>query len=713
MASNETSTDRGELLSMLAMAGMFVVTILLGLVIRPFYDANQLQAFGEAGATQVRFILLELTMILVFTAAILFLVRLGAQWVIRYGILAILTLALVYATVPLAHVLLVDDLGPDAFETSAVSVPEGDVVGQFGADDAIFASLINVGADDDPSWEVRLSLVQANDWANGTTSWSMDHAHSPMTDERLVRVVSNGYGSGVVSMTNGAYVWAVHADGTMVEGTECFEEGDQGPVETIPCGTALLRSEDLYVVDAADVLWRYVAVEDAVTGDTVYRQQAAWQLPSGLSLNEGFLSATQLGADHLMLVSDSMVAVVLLEETSDGLLSPFLGSVDNATTVLIVDRTDDAAAHITSATVGGSPWATGADDLLLWVGDENGAVHAWRWNATWAAGDVTELEQESRLHMDDLGSGVVDLAITDIDGTGGVEVWALLEGGLEMYAFDSLARLLDAEAAGTMLVVTSIDNVWSAVLVGEADVQRGEVTSSMFLSSGIAFDGLASAIGIIAGLLLVVLLYVHSEWYVVNTVGLLVGAGVITMLGVSFAPPLLIIFMIAAAVYDAWAVYKSKHMLELADTMIGMRLPILLVAPQTRDYSYIEDSAAYGDGRFTEERPEAPNPAGGEPSASTSSGGSRDAMFMGLGDVIFPGMLVVSAVQYLGGSEGFLIAMCTMIGGLLGYAALMRAVATGRAQAGLPLLNGGAILGYVFSGLVIAGGAVFNFGISL
>jgi len=81
--------------------------------------------------------------------------------------------------------------------------------------------------------------------------------------------------------------------------------------------------------------------------------------------------------------------------------------------------------------------------------------------------------------------------------------------------------------------------------------------------------------------------------------------------------------------------------------------------------------------------------------------------------VIFPGMLVVSAVQYLGGSEGFLIAMCTMIGGLLGYAVLMRAVATGRAQAGLPLLNGGAILGYVFSGLVIAGGAVFNFGISL
>ena len=42
-SSEATSTDRGEWASMLGMAGMFVGTILLGLVIRPFYDANQLQ----------------------------------------------------------------------------------------------------------------------------------------------------------------------------------------------------------------------------------------------------------------------------------------------------------------------------------------------------------------------------------------------------------------------------------------------------------------------------------------------------------------------------------------------------------------------------------------------------------------------------------------------------------------------------------------------
>ena len=74
---------------------------------------------------------------------------------------------------------------------------------------------------------------------------------------------------------------------------------------------------------------------------------------------------------------------------------------------------------------------------------------------------------------------------------------------------------------------------------------------------------------------MMVLLVKYPEWYVVNTVGVLVGAGVITLIGVSFVPVLIIAFMIAAAIYDHWAV-NSKHMLELADTMIKNRLPVLL-----------------------------------------------------------------------------------------------------------------------------------------
>ena len=83
-------------------------------------------------------------------------------------------------------------------------------------------------------------------------------------------------------------------------------------------------------------------------------------------------------------------------------------------------------------------------------------------------------------------------------------------------------------------------------------------------------------------------LHKFPEWYVVNSVGLLVGSGVIVMLGIAFVPVLIIFFMVLAAVYDHWAVNKSKHMLELADTMIGLKLPVLLVAPKSSSYTFLD-----------------------------------------------------------------------------------------------------------------------------
>lgn len=87
-------------------------------------------------------------------------------------------------------------------------------------------------------------------------------------------------------------------------------------------------------------------------------------------------------------------------------------------------------------------------------------------------------------------------------------------------------------------------------------------------------------------------------------------------------------------------------------------------------------------------------------------------MFMGLGDVIFPGMLVLSAAQWLDHSGAFAVAISTLIGGIVGYFALMTYVARGKAQAGLPLLNGGSILGYIIGGYIFVGSAIFEFGIS-
>ena len=213
--------------------------------------------------------------------------------------------------------------------------------------------------------------------------------------------------------------------------------------------------------------------------------------------------------------------------------------------------------------------------------------------------------------------------------------------------------------------------------------------------------------GVILALLLMVLLYFHSEWYVVNTVGILVGAGVIVMLGVAFVPGLIMIFMILAAVYDAWAVYRSKHMLELADTMIGLQLPILLVAPQDKGYSFKDEKT-----KMVEKSDISPVPQVHKTMIPAKKK-SKEALFMGLGDIIFPGMLVLSAVQWLETDNSFAIAMFTLAGSLLGYLALMSYVARGKAQAGLRLLKGGAILGYLIGGMIFIGTEILNLGISL
>ena len=83
-------------------------------------------------------------------------------------------------------------------------------------------------------------------------------------------------------------------------------------------------------------------------------------------------------------------------------------------------------------------------------------------------------------------------------------------------------------------------------------------------------------------------------------------------------------------------------------------------------------------------------------------GEERDAFFMGLGDVIMPGILVASAFYNLAGN-GLTIALSVMLGTLLGFAVLMKAVSAGKPQAGLPFLCTGAILGYVISSYLLFG----------
>jgi presenilin-like A22 family membrane protease len=121
-----------------------------------------------------------------------------------------------------------------------------------------------------------------------------------------------------------------------------------------------------------------------------------------------------------------------------------------------------------------------------------------------------------------------------------------------------------------------------------------------------------------------------------------------------------------------------------------MRLPILLVIPKKRGYSYLSQKPL---------------------KEQLEEGGEREAMFMGLGDVIIPGVLITSAFYFLpddviGGLGGNLVvALGTLVGSVIGFALLMRYVLKGNPQAGLPLLNGGAIAGYIATYLLVFGDA--------
>ena len=90
-----------------------------------------------------------------------------------------------------------------------------------------------------------------------------------------------------------------------------------------------------------------------------------------------------------------------------------------------------------------------------------------------------------------------------------------------------------------------------------------------------------------------------------------------------------------------------------------------------------------------------------------AEGEERDAVFMGLGDSVIPGILVVSAFMFLPSSSGsmdfanLMVALGTIVGSFIGYLLLMRLVYRGNPQAGLPLLNGGALAGFALTYIIV------------
>jgi presenilin-like A22 family membrane protease len=297
-----------------------------------------------------------------------------------------------------------------------------------------------------------------------------------------------------------------------------------------------------------------------------------------------------------------------------------------------------------------------------------------------------------------------------------------------------IALILVATAA--MLAVIKLDLEWilrgfvifSGVYIAWY-VFRVVVPGVYVPIGGFAVNVLAVALAVGLG----AALYVYPEWYVVDAAGIVMGVGAAGLFGINFGILPALVLLSVLAVYDAISVYGTEHMLTLASGVMDLRVPVVLVVPLTLSYSFLDadlpdpeaeddeedddqPDAAAADGGQGESAAGAAAPEGSEDddsdpdTTSDSSDGEdydRDALFIGLGDAVIPAVLVASAGFFLTGVPTLpvpglaltLPAATAMAGTFLGLVVLLRMVLAGRAHAGLPLLNGGAIAGYLVGAL--------------
>jgi len=169
-------------------------------------------------------------------------------------------------------------------------------------------------------------------------------------------------------------------------------------------------------------------------------------------------------------------------------------------------------------------------------------------------------------------------------------------------------------------------------------------------------------ISLAISLIMLILFIKHPEWYVIDTFGIFLAGGIAAIFAISLSIWLIILLLVLLAAYDALSVYKTKHMISLAKSVTSSNLPLLMIFPKSRNFSYLEKQDIESE--------------------------EKDAIYMGLGDAIIPAILVAYAYM-----QSWIAFILTFIGTFAGYAILMHLIKKGP-QPGLPYLNAGAIAGY-------------------
>ncbi len=176
-------------------------------------------------------------------------------------------------------------------------------------------------------------------------------------------------------------------------------------------------------------------------------------------------------------------------------------------------------------------------------------------------------------------------------------------------------------------------------------------------------------ISTLAAILLAVSI-LKAKIVLLHNIGIILAtAGIGAVLGLSLAPISVVFLLLILSFYDIIAVYKTGHMVKIAEDMIRARAISGIVLPQTMKDWFENLENVQPGGRF---------------------------MILGSGDLIMPLILTASVIGFHGLAAAMIVMLFSMFGLFLTYYLFM-IQKTRRPMAALPPIAAMSIIGYLVS----------------
>jgi len=247
--------------------------------------------------------------------------------------------------------------------------------------------------------------------------------------------------------------------------------------------------------------------------------------------------------------------------------------------------------------------------------------------------------------------------------------------------FDALVLILISVGIGTGLILT-------IVKFGLKWVWKGLFFLAIFFSIGISLGTFLPALfaGLIA-FILAILKAFKPNVFVHNLSEILVYSGIAVLFVPLFQPLWVFILLLIISVYDMFAVWKSKHMVKLAEFQIGTQAFSGLFIQSSKKISKRIVRRSRGTVNIKNKF------------VSTNKTGTA---VVGGGDIAFPLLFAGSVMEFLilsgmGGLDALLRGTLISVFSTLALLGLFVWAKKGRYYPAMPFITGGCVLGYLIT----------------